>query len=187
MFSSKSGHLDVELDHKRSIETLWSGMKSIVWARVYSTYPEYTYDYEKDDLEEMPISVIGNLKQDKFAGPEGIHCLDGVSQRGANRKSKNTHRKCHCSDQRAKEASPHSLDTKRVTHFLKHSSQSTREQWQCLTHTSMENITPPIGEPKATATPAADAAVKISRILPCQGPLSVMQGEGRNKRHTLTP
>ena len=32
--------------------------------------------------------------------------------------------------------------------------------------TSIENMTPPIGEPKATATPAALAAVTISRILP---------------------
>jgi len=32
--------------------------------------------------------------------------------------------------------------------------------------TSMENNTPPIGEPKATATPAALAAVTISLILP---------------------
>jgi hypothetical protein len=30
----------------------------------------------------------------------------------------------------------------------------------------MENSTPPIGDPKATATPAALAAVIISRILP---------------------
>lgn len=33
--------------------------------------------------------------------------------------------------------------------------------------TSIENMTPPIGEPKATVTPAADAAVKFTRILPC--------------------
>lgn len=32
--------------------------------------------------------------------------------------------------------------------------------------TSIENMTPPIGEPKATATPAALAAVTISLILP---------------------
>jgi hypothetical protein len=32
--------------------------------------------------------------------------------------------------------------------------------------TSIENKTPPMGEPKATATPAALAAVTISRILP---------------------
>ena len=32
--------------------------------------------------------------------------------------------------------------------------------------TSIENNTPPIGEPKATATPAALAAVTISRIFP---------------------
>jgi hypothetical protein len=32
--------------------------------------------------------------------------------------------------------------------------------------TSIENKTPPIGEPKATATPAALAAVRISLILP---------------------
>jgi hypothetical protein len=31
---------------------------------------------------------------------------------------------------------------------------------------SIENITPPMGEPKATATPAALAAVTMSRILP---------------------
>jgi hypothetical protein len=34
------------------------------------------------------------------------------------------------------------------------------------TSTSIENSTPPIGEPKATATPAALAAVTISLILP---------------------
>ena len=34
--------------------------------------------------------------------------------------------------------------------------------------TSIENMTPPIGEPNATATPAALAAVKISLILPSQ-------------------
>jgi hypothetical protein len=34
--------------------------------------------------------------------------------------------------------------------------------------TSIENMTPPIGEPNATATPAALAAVKISRLLPSQ-------------------
>lgn len=33
---------------------------------------------------------------------------------------------------------------------------------------SIENNTPPIGEPKATATPAALAAVIISRIFPAQ-------------------
>jgi hypothetical protein len=32
--------------------------------------------------------------------------------------------------------------------------------------TSIENKTPPIGEPNATATPAALAAVTISLILP---------------------
>ena len=32
--------------------------------------------------------------------------------------------------------------------------------------TSIENSTPPIGEPNATATPAALAAVTISRIFP---------------------
>lgn len=31
-------------------------------------------------------------------------------------------------------------------------------------HTSSENKTPPIGLPKATATPAAEVAVKISRV-----------------------
>ena len=35
-------------------------------------------------------------------------------------------------------------------------------------HTSMEKSTPPMGEPKATATPAALEAVKISRIFTVQ-------------------
>jgi hypothetical protein len=35
--------------------------------------------------------------------------------------------------------------------------------------TSIENSTPPIGAPNATPTPAALAAVTISRIFPDQG------------------
>jgi hypothetical protein len=45
--------------------------------------------------------------------------------------------------------------------------------------TSIENSTPPIGEPKATATPAALAAAKISRILPPKS-LSIA---GKRRKH----
>jgi hypothetical protein len=52
-------------------------------------------------------------------------------------------------------------------HFLEQPSEfmSTKERKGVIL-TSIENKTPPMGEPKATATPAALAAVTISRILP---------------------
>lgn len=49
--------------------------------------------------------------------------------------------------------------------------------------TSIENNTPPMGEPKATATPAADAAVITSLILPEAGVKGVIRG--RMSRHEL--
>lgn len=39
------------------------------------TYTEDPEDDEKDDLEEMPIPVIGDLEQYQFPSPEGIHGL----------------------------------------------------------------------------------------------------------------
>ena len=52
-------------------------------------------------------------------------------------------------------------------HFLEQPSQSkSMKQRKGVILTSIENKTPPMGEPKATATPAALAAVTISRILP---------------------
>lgn len=49
--------------------------------------------------------------------------------------------------------------------------------------TSIENNTPPIGEPKATATPAADAAVVTSLILPEAG--VKMSNKGKINCHEL--
>jgi hypothetical protein len=50
-------------------------------------------------------------------------------------------------------------------------------------HTSIENKTPPMGDPNATATPAALAAVTISRILPAENFRSYQFEE---HAHTLT-
>lgn len=49
-----------------------------------------------------------------------------------------------------------------MAHFLRKSKQMSCD---CGKLASIEKSTPPMGEPKATATPAALAAVKISRIL----------------------
>lgn len=39
------------------------------------THAEDTENYEKDNLEEMPITVVGDLEQYQFPGSEGIHDL----------------------------------------------------------------------------------------------------------------
>ena len=38
------------------------------------TYPEYSDDDEKDDLEEVPVAVVGDLEEYEFARAEGVHC-----------------------------------------------------------------------------------------------------------------
>ena len=40
------------------------------------TYTEDAKDYEEDNLEEMPITVVGNLKQYQFPRSKGVHCLE---------------------------------------------------------------------------------------------------------------
>lgn len=77
-----------------------------------------------------------------------------------------THRKSDRRDKGAEEAPPHGLDTEDATHFLeKRGGVRSESIFACRCRTSMENRTPPIGEPNATATPAALDAVNISLIL----------------------
>ena len=66
---------------------------------------------------------------------------------------------------RTEETSPHRLDTEGVAHFL-HARVSGCRRRVSRQPTSIENSTPPMGAPNATATPAAEAAVIMSRILP---------------------
>lgn len=40
------------------------------------TYTEDTNDYEKDDLEEMPVTVVSDLEQYQLPRSEGVHCLN---------------------------------------------------------------------------------------------------------------
>jgi hypothetical protein len=92
------------------------------------------------------------LKQHEFARPEWVY---GGQRHG-----------CHESTE---EASPHCLDAESVAHFLEGSNFINQEKptdERTAKCTSMEKRTPPMGEPNATATPAALAAVTISRILP---------------------
>jgi len=76
-----------------------------------------------------------------------------------------TYRKRHRSHEGAEETPPERLDAKVVAHFLCVLAKTSRDR-QKEALTSIENSTPPIGDPNATATPAALAAVTISRIFP---------------------
>jgi len=41
-----------------------------------SAYTKYAKDDEKHNLEEMPITVVGNLEQYQLPCSEGVHCLE---------------------------------------------------------------------------------------------------------------
>lgn len=41
------------------------------------TYSKYSKDDEKDDLKEVPVTLIGHLEQYQFAGSEWVHGLCG--------------------------------------------------------------------------------------------------------------
>lgn len=49
-----------------------------------------------------------------------------------------------------------------------------------VVNTSIENRTPPMGEPNATATPAALAAVMISRVLPIENNKQEIYNDGND-------
>jgi hypothetical protein len=98
----------------------------------------------------MPVTVIRDLEHYEFACPERVH-----------------DRQRHSRHERAEKAPPHRFDTEIVAHFLCADIKFCRNSEERIARrTSMEKRTPPIGEPNATATPAALAAVTISRILP---------------------
>jgi hypothetical protein len=46
------------------------------------THAEDTEDYEKYNLEEMPITVVSDLKQYQIPSPEGIRRLEVGSESG---------------------------------------------------------------------------------------------------------
>lgn len=85
------------------------------------THAKYSEDYEKDDLEEMPITVIGDLEQYQFSSPEGVHDLKVRSNSDARdwRRWRLTHRKRHCRHKCTEETPPEGLDAKVVAHFLR--------------------------------------------------------------------
>lgn len=41
------------------------------------TYPEYAQNYEEDDLEEVPVSVVCDLKEYQLATAVRVHGLQG--------------------------------------------------------------------------------------------------------------
>lgn len=132
------------------------------------TYTEDTDDYEKDYLKEMPVTVVGDLEQYQLPRSERVHCLKAPDNSDARHLDPGgTYGKRHSSHQGAEEAPPERLDAKVIAHFLGTFCDNPRGL-QKKTLTSIENKTPPIGDPNATATPAALAAVTISRIFPAK-------------------
>lgn len=121
----------------------------------------------------MPISVIRDLEQDELAGPKWVHRLPTCFRRAQDRIQPSeefvTYRKGKGRHQSANKASPHGLVGEVVAHFLFRSLSAPRDLESATQggdcFTSIANITPPMGDPNATATPAALEAVKISRIL----------------------
>jgi len=113
------------------------------------------------------------LEEYKLAGSEWVHGLPIRKKTPRiNKAMIQTYGKCKCGHKSTEKATPHRLDTECMAHFL---NMGYRMYWSIRSvtkmperRTSIENKTPPIGEPKATATPAALAAVIISRILPVQ-------------------
>ena len=75
-----------------------------------------------------------------------------------------------CSDKSTDKALPHHPGGERLIHFLHINAIN---QVISIKPTSIENKTPPIGEPKATATPAALEAVTISLIFTIVSPIKL--------------
>ena len=75
-----------------------------------------------------------------------------------------THRQYTSRNQSAKVTPPKGFEREIRCHFLRCSVFGLTSKDDFQIHTSSENKTPPIGLPKATATPAAAVAVKISRV-----------------------
>ena len=114
-------------------------------------YPKYSNNDHENVLKPMPFTIITNLKHDKFSSSERIHGLVVICQLLKN----NTQGlivgiKFTCKTMVA------IMAQKKLFHILLF------EKVEVIS--SNANNTPPTGEPKATATPAALEAVSISRI-----------------------
>src|SRR6266576_4130426 len=46
-----------------------------------NSYPKYSKDDEKNNLEKVPISIVSNMEKDKLPGAEWVNCLTDVSKR----------------------------------------------------------------------------------------------------------
>ena len=66
------------------------------------THPENAKDNEEHNLEEVPISVIGDLEQYEFPAAVRVHGGESDSRY-----------------QGTEETTPHGLDTENTAHFLK--------------------------------------------------------------------
>jgi hypothetical protein len=123
------------------------------------THPEDPDDHVGRDLKVVPIPVVRYLEQHKLAGSIRVHRLAAQPSFAV---GKGTHGQSKRGDQSADKALPHGAIGEHLIHLLRGVRAVTTAK---LTQpTSMENSTPPIGDPKATATPAALDAVTISRI-----------------------
>jgi hypothetical protein len=81
VLAAESSNLQIEFNNKGTIKTLpeqasnhCSRKSSEITNR---THPKDSQNHEKDDLKEMPISIICDLEKDELASTERVHCLFG--------------------------------------------------------------------------------------------------------------
>ena len=77
VFSSERRHLKVELDDKGAIQSLSS--EHVVVLK-YSTHTKDADENVCRDLEEVPVSVVGDLEQDELACAEWVDGLMSTLQ-----------------------------------------------------------------------------------------------------------
>jgi hypothetical protein len=101
------------------------------------SHPEHAQNDEKDDLEEVPVSIIGNLEQYEFACPERIHRLYDRISKGTQRLFQaNTYSKGHCRNKSTKERAPHGLNRKRMAHLFNREEHTADRSTECNSDTS---------------------------------------------------
>jgi hypothetical protein len=164
MPTTKFIDLHGQLDYESPIKTLMWLLSPCVEDIWENTNSEYTQDNEEYDLKEVPISVVCDLEEYELAGTEGVHCLCHSVSRGG-----------------------YTLHVSRTASVTVATSAQKNDRHMVLMEkvlliSSIENITPPMGAPNATATPAALDAVMISRILPAEPPWA----RNHKRRHRRT-
>ena len=84
------------------------------------SYTKYTENDEKDDFEEMPVTIVGDLEQYQLPAAIWIHRLPMFEYIDFTIMwIRLTYRERHGSNESTEEASPHGFYTEIARHFLK--------------------------------------------------------------------